>query len=337
MFTTAHDSICATIAAQADAATDGDHGWADYRAVFLSAEVQDLIRTRLSKMDAKRRRQEDEGDEEAAELSIKISSMDGSSVVATVPKDAKVKDVKASIMSTLKLPRGQVVIHLHAKGVEEQLPGALSVQAVCSGKEPNLFMFQNATSIQAIGTLQRELEALKRTHKDELTDHVNLIDECFEFLRGQSDGESCQICGCKPKAPVKTGPQGAPGSQEHLLTSALGALDSLMAADGIGGLLVLEKCRGRCKLMLCRACRPVLCQDCDSYSSQEHGCGDCCKACFPTLLQNKYGKCRCDGCTGRENGFSRECREGHCTECAKNGDGDEGPGRWSTGRHRGDY
>jgi hypothetical protein len=41
-----HDMVCEFITAQAEAEASGG-GWAGYREVFLSAEVQDLIRSRL--------------------------------------------------------------------------------------------------------------------------------------------------------------------------------------------------------------------------------------------------------------------------------------------------
>jgi hypothetical protein len=42
-----HDMVCDFITAQAEAEASGGRGWAGYREVFLSAEVQDLIRSRL--------------------------------------------------------------------------------------------------------------------------------------------------------------------------------------------------------------------------------------------------------------------------------------------------
>jgi hypothetical protein len=42
-----HDIVCDFVAAQAEADTEASGGWAGYREVFLSAEVQDLISARL--------------------------------------------------------------------------------------------------------------------------------------------------------------------------------------------------------------------------------------------------------------------------------------------------
>jgi hypothetical protein len=38
-----HDMVCDMVATQAEAEIPPASGWSDYRAVFLSAEVQDLI------------------------------------------------------------------------------------------------------------------------------------------------------------------------------------------------------------------------------------------------------------------------------------------------------
>ena len=42
-----HDMVCDMVAAQAETEIPPASGWSDYRAVFLSPEVQDLIRSRL--------------------------------------------------------------------------------------------------------------------------------------------------------------------------------------------------------------------------------------------------------------------------------------------------
>ena len=46
--TAVHHALCALIASQAESASEAARGWSEYGSVFLSAEVQDLIRARLA-------------------------------------------------------------------------------------------------------------------------------------------------------------------------------------------------------------------------------------------------------------------------------------------------
>jgi hypothetical protein len=46
--TAVHEIVCEFVTAQAEAEAEANGGWAGYRGVFLSAEVQDLIRSRLA-------------------------------------------------------------------------------------------------------------------------------------------------------------------------------------------------------------------------------------------------------------------------------------------------
>ena len=43
-----HEVVCEFVTAQAEAEAEAGGGWSGYRGVFLSAEVQDLIRSRLA-------------------------------------------------------------------------------------------------------------------------------------------------------------------------------------------------------------------------------------------------------------------------------------------------
>ena len=133
----AHDSICAMVTAHAESGSEGARGWADYGSVFLSAEVQDLIRARLPQDDGpgppptptedrgpKKRKLEgrDDSDPADASASWRICCMDGndfSVVVPIVPEHVSVSEIRDAIVTLREVPR--FAIELFRKGVEDPL------------------------------------------------------------------------------------------------------------------------------------------------------------------------------------------------------------------------
>ena len=134
----AHDSICAMVTAHAESGSEGARGWADYGAVFLSAEVQDLIRARLPQDDGpgppptptedrgpkKRKLEGRSAPDEPADVSAswRICCMDGndfSVVVPIVPEHVSVSEIRDAIVTLREVPR--FAIELFRKGAEDPL------------------------------------------------------------------------------------------------------------------------------------------------------------------------------------------------------------------------
>ena len=108
----------------------------DVFADLLTSDVQQLYETRLRQAaDAqpaatkKAKLQAPDADTaEATDLSIKVFSMDGSSVHVEVARGATISDVKVCIVKISKPPPGTVT-RLHAAGIEEPLKDAKRVGA----------------------------------------------------------------------------------------------------------------------------------------------------------------------------------------------------------------
>ena len=136
----AHAIVCDFVTAQAASSeTAASSGWASYRAVFLSAEVQDLIRARLAgdgQDDAadvddgsgsgvgqdgpkKKKRKLDAGPAPAADVSWTVCCLDGATFSVVVPEQARVAEIKRAIATLREVPC--FTMELFVKDVEEPL------------------------------------------------------------------------------------------------------------------------------------------------------------------------------------------------------------------------
>jgi len=134
----AHAIVCDFVTAQAASSeTAASSGWASYRAVFLSAEVQDLIRARLGgdgQDDAedtsadgggqggpkkKKKRKLDAGPAPAADVSWTVCCLDGATFSVVVPEQARVAEIKRAIATLREVPC--FTMELFVKDVEEPL------------------------------------------------------------------------------------------------------------------------------------------------------------------------------------------------------------------------
>ena len=130
-----HALVCEFVTAQAQAEEGNGGGWAGYRDVFLSAEVQDLIRLRLQDEEGatavevagdgaptkQKKRKLDASSPAAATdaVSWTICSMDGATLSVAVPEDAPVAELKRAIGVLREVPC--FTIELFMKDVEEAL------------------------------------------------------------------------------------------------------------------------------------------------------------------------------------------------------------------------
>ena len=134
----AHAIVCDFVTAQAASSkTAASSGWASYRAVFLSAEVQDLIRARLvgdGQHDAadfdegaddggqggpKKKRKLDAGPAPVADVSWTVCCLDGATFSVVVPEQARVAEIKRAIATLRGVPC--FTMELFVKDVEEPL------------------------------------------------------------------------------------------------------------------------------------------------------------------------------------------------------------------------
>jgi hypothetical protein len=134
-----HHLVCEFIAAQAEAEAEVSGGWTGYRNVFLTAEVQDLIRSRLPHDEpkghadvghadvagdgpgsAKKRKLDDVPPAPVADdVSWTICCMDGATFSVTVPEHTQVAEVKRAIGTLREVPH--FAFQLFVKGVEDPL------------------------------------------------------------------------------------------------------------------------------------------------------------------------------------------------------------------------
>ena len=149
----------------------------DVFADLLTSDVQQLYETRLRQasnaqpaMKTAKQQAPDAGTAEVTDLSIKVCSMDGSSVHVEVARDATISDVKVCIVKISKPPPGTVT-RLHAAGIEEPLTNAKRVGSLFvgdnGGKPPALFMFQTKPTLKE---LDAEMAALRKSHAESVTD-----------------------------------------------------------------------------------------------------------------------------------------------------------------------
>jgi hypothetical protein len=304
-----HASICSLLVTQAkDSAA-----WAAYAERFMSQTVQDALTfkhdgtaTSCNKKNKARAEPPSNDDGDFKNVSIKICSMDGSSIVTTVAKEAMIRDVKASVMDTLKLAIGSTLIRLHIKDVEDQLDDAQVVGPLFGAQEPVLFMFQETPNFETVKQLDSQMESL-------VDAQVARLEGCFEAMRASSDGESCQIC------------QWRTGEVDKLCSGADGC-----SGSDCEDRTTLQKCGGRCGLLVCSVCRPQMCRLCRDEDCHGEGLlsGRCCEACWTTKFKDKcgHGTCSCNGCAntrdkrdarrGSQRGSHLYCREEYCADCA---------------------
>jgi len=254
-------------------------------------------------------------------VAIKINSMDGSSVTAAFAPDATIKDVKTSVFQTLRIVPGALIIQLHVIGEEEALPDTRPIRALFFDKDPVLFMFQKEPDAEYVKLLDGNTKQLREKHTRELEEQAVLIEACLASMRAKSDGESCQKCMTRIHGSVSSEPE---GSEDH--------------SESQEPRMTLAVCTGRCGLLLCSECRPVLCELCEDMMEHDSddgvdGGGDCCEDCWPTKFQNTAtGACECAGCSGRgdpDRGRIMMCREGYCQLCSEDNSEMFGEQEWS--------
>ena len=147
--------MCDFVTAQAASSeTAASGGWASYRAVFLSAEVQDLIRARLAgdgQDDAadddidgsgndgqggpKKKRKLDAGPAPAAaDVSWTVCCLDGATFSVVVPEQARVAEIKRAIATLREVPC--FTMELFVKDVDEPLDDERRVGLARPGGRP---------------------------------------------------------------------------------------------------------------------------------------------------------------------------------------------------------
>jgi hypothetical protein len=136
----AHALVCDFVTGQAASSeTAASSGWASYRAVFLSAEVQDLIFARLGgdgqddaedtsadsggqggpKKKQNKKRKLDAGPAPAADVSWTVCCLDGATFSVAVPEQARVAEIKGAIATLREVPC--FTMELFVQDVEEPL------------------------------------------------------------------------------------------------------------------------------------------------------------------------------------------------------------------------
>ena len=162
-----HDIVCEFVAAQAEAETEASGGWAGYREVFLSAEVQELIRARLEGAAAgaaspvegsasggvrspkKRKLEADAAPAPpaaaaaapAAEVSWRVCCLDGTTFSVAVPEGARVAEMKRAIGALREVPH--YAMELFVEGKEEPLDDE---KRLVSAEKVPLFMLPKQVS-----------------------------------------------------------------------------------------------------------------------------------------------------------------------------------------------
>jgi Leucine-rich repeat (LRR) protein len=156
-----HHLVCEFIAAQAEAEAEVSGGWTGYRNVFLTAEVQDLIRSRLPHDEpkghvdaghadvagdgpgsAKKRKRDDVPPAPVADdVSWTICCMDGATFSVEVPEHARVAEIKRAIGAAREVP--YFAMELFIKDQEKALDDELRMGPL---NRPPLFMLVKVSS-----------------------------------------------------------------------------------------------------------------------------------------------------------------------------------------------
>jgi hypothetical protein len=168
--TAVHGIVCEFVAAQAEAEAEASGGWAGYREVFLSAEVQDLIRARLEgtspaagsdssagkgstsngPRSPKKRKLEagaapapppTAAAAPAAEVSWRVCCLDGTTFSVTVPEGTRVAEMKRAIGALREVPH--YAMDLFVEGKEEPLDDE---KRLLSAEKVPLFMLPKQVS-----------------------------------------------------------------------------------------------------------------------------------------------------------------------------------------------
>ena len=155
--TAVHHALCALVTSQAESASEAGRGWSEYGSVFLSAEVQDLIRARLAGDGAgsppaegeaaeggpgssKKRKLESHA-ESAAAISWTICCMDGATFSVELPERARVAEIKRAIGAAREVP--YFAMELFIKDQEKALDDELRMASL---NRPPLFMLVKVSS-----------------------------------------------------------------------------------------------------------------------------------------------------------------------------------------------
>jgi hypothetical protein len=120
--------------------------------VFLSAEVQDLIRLRLQDEEGGTAEEEEVSSPSAAadsDVSSTICSMDGATLSVAVPEDAPVAELKRAIGVLREVPC--FTIALFMKGVEEALADETPLRSL--GRVPLFLLLKQASDRLALWSL----------------------------------------------------------------------------------------------------------------------------------------------------------------------------------------
>ena len=158
-----HALVCEFVTAQAENEETNGGGWAGYRDVFLSAEVQDLIRLRLQDEEGatavdvagdgaptkQKKRKLDVSSAVAttdSDVSWTICSMDGATLSVAVPEDAPVAELKRAIGVLREVPC--FTIELFMKDVEEPLDDETPLRSL--GRVPLFLLLKQASDRLAL-------------------------------------------------------------------------------------------------------------------------------------------------------------------------------------------
>jgi hypothetical protein len=162
-----HDIVCDMVADKAEAEIAPASGWSDYRAVFLSAEVQDLIRSRLllpldgpgsaplagdgPASSPKKRKFEAAGGGPAMieDASWTVCCMDGTTFSVAMPEHALVSELKRAIGRLREL--AYFALELFIKDVEDALGDSRPLSSV--GRVPLFLLMKAATDRLALEAL----------------------------------------------------------------------------------------------------------------------------------------------------------------------------------------